>query len=105
MSDSQTGKIIAAVIDGRVGNKTLTKGTDNWADVKMQWISGLCKLVTACVISLKKLIVVKSPSLSRFHAPLHSLGRKVEGLIIVVAEDSGANAMRAERVRKHRENS
>jgi hypothetical protein len=34
LSDSQSGRIIAAVIDRRVGNKTLTKGTDNWADVK-----------------------------------------------------------------------
>jgi hypothetical protein len=34
VSDSQTGKVIAAVIDRRVGSKTLTKGTDNWADVK-----------------------------------------------------------------------
>jgi Protein of unknown function (DUF3313) len=34
LSDSQTGRIIGAVIDRRVGNKTLTKGTDKWADVK-----------------------------------------------------------------------
>jgi len=34
VSDSQTGKVMAAVVDRRVGSKTLTKGTDSWADVK-----------------------------------------------------------------------
>lgn len=34
ISDAQTGKIIAAAIDRRVGGKTLSKGTDEWADVK-----------------------------------------------------------------------
>lgn len=34
VSDSQTGKVIGAAVDRRVGSKTLTKGTDNWADVK-----------------------------------------------------------------------
>jgi len=34
ISESQTGKVIAAAIDRRVGSKTLTKGTDSWADVK-----------------------------------------------------------------------
>jgi hypothetical protein len=33
-SDAQTGKVLAAVIDRRVGGKTLSKGTDSWADVK-----------------------------------------------------------------------
>lgn len=34
VSDSMTGKIIGAGVDRRVGGKTLTKGIDNWADVK-----------------------------------------------------------------------
>ena len=34
ISESQTGKVIAAAVDRRVGSKTLTKGTDSWADVK-----------------------------------------------------------------------
>ena len=34
ISNSQNGQVIAAAIDRRVGGKTLTKGTDNWADVK-----------------------------------------------------------------------
>lgn len=34
ISDSETGKVIAAVVDRRVGGKKLTKGTDSWADVK-----------------------------------------------------------------------
>jgi hypothetical protein len=34
ISDSLTGRIIVAGIDRRVGSKTLTKGTDSWADVK-----------------------------------------------------------------------
>jgi hypothetical protein len=34
ISESQTGKVIAAAIDRRVGSKVLSKGTDNWADVK-----------------------------------------------------------------------
>jgi len=34
VSDAQTGRVVAAVIDRRVGGKTLSKGTDDWADVK-----------------------------------------------------------------------
>lgn len=34
VSDARTGKIIAAAVDRRVGGKTLSKGVDNWADVK-----------------------------------------------------------------------
>lgn len=34
VSDSETGKVIGAVIDRRVGGKTLTKGISDWADVK-----------------------------------------------------------------------
>lgn len=34
VSDSETGKVVAAAIDRRVGGKTLSKGTDSWADVK-----------------------------------------------------------------------
>ena len=34
ISESQTGEVIGAAIDRRVGSKTLTKGTDSWADVK-----------------------------------------------------------------------
>ena len=34
LSDAQTGKIVAAAVDRRVGGKTLTKGVNNWADVK-----------------------------------------------------------------------
>ena len=31
---AQTGRIVAAAVDRRVGGKTLGKGLDNWADVK-----------------------------------------------------------------------
>ncbi len=34
VSDAQTGKVVAAAIDRRVGGKSLSKGTDSWADVK-----------------------------------------------------------------------
>jgi hypothetical protein len=34
ISESQTGKVIAAAVDRRVGSKTLSKGTDSWDDVK-----------------------------------------------------------------------
>lgn len=34
VSDSLTGKVVAAAVDRRVGGKTLFKGTDSWADVK-----------------------------------------------------------------------
>jgi hypothetical protein len=34
VSNSENGQVVAAAIDRRVGSKTLTKGTDNWADVK-----------------------------------------------------------------------
>jgi hypothetical protein len=34
ISDAQTGQVVAAAIDRRVGGKTLGKGVDNWADVK-----------------------------------------------------------------------
>jgi hypothetical protein len=34
VSDSQTGEVLVAVIDRRVGGKALRKGVDNWADVK-----------------------------------------------------------------------
>jgi Protein of unknown function (DUF3313) len=34
VSDAETGKVLGAAIDRRVGSKTLTKGTDSWADVK-----------------------------------------------------------------------
>jgi hypothetical protein len=34
ISDSLSGRILVAGIDRRVGSKTLTKGTDSWADVK-----------------------------------------------------------------------
>lgn len=33
-SDSDSGMVIAAVVDRRIGSKTLAKGLDNWADVK-----------------------------------------------------------------------
>ena len=34
ISDAETGKVLAAAIDRRVGGKTLSKGVDSWADVK-----------------------------------------------------------------------
>lgn len=34
VSESLTGKVVAAAIDRRVGGKALSKGTDSWADVK-----------------------------------------------------------------------
>ena len=34
VSDSETGKVIVAAIDRRVGGKTIRKGIDSWADVK-----------------------------------------------------------------------
>lgn len=34
IADAQTGRIVAAAVDRRVGGKTLSKGTDEWADVK-----------------------------------------------------------------------
>jgi len=34
VTESLTGKVVAAAIDRRVGGKTLSKGTDSWADVK-----------------------------------------------------------------------
>jgi len=34
VSESMTGKVVAAAVDRRVGGKTLAKGTDSWADVK-----------------------------------------------------------------------
>ena len=34
VSESMTGKVVAAAIDRRVGGKSLSKGTDSWADVK-----------------------------------------------------------------------
>jgi hypothetical protein len=34
VSDSETGRVIGAAIDRRVGGKALRKGVDNWADVK-----------------------------------------------------------------------
>jgi hypothetical protein len=34
VSDSQTGEVLVAAIDRRVGGKALRKGVDNWADVK-----------------------------------------------------------------------
>ena len=52
LSDAQTGKIVAAGVDRRVGGKTLTKGTDNWADVKnaFDWWSELA-VHRLCVVS------------------------------------------------------
>jgi hypothetical protein len=52
LSDAQTGKIVAAGVDRRVGSKTLTKGTDNWADVKnaFDWWSELA-VHRLCVVS------------------------------------------------------
>jgi hypothetical protein len=34
VSDSETGTVLVAAIDRRVGGKAIRKGTDNWADVK-----------------------------------------------------------------------
>ena len=34
VSESLSGKVVAAAIDRRVGGKSLSKGTDSWADVK-----------------------------------------------------------------------
>jgi len=34
VSDAQTGKVLVAAIDRRVGGKSLGKGVDSWADVK-----------------------------------------------------------------------
>jgi hypothetical protein len=34
VSDSETGRVLGAAIDRRVGGKALRKGVDNWADVK-----------------------------------------------------------------------
>ena len=31
---AQTGKVVAAAVDRRVGGKTVGKGFDSWADVK-----------------------------------------------------------------------
>ncbi len=52
VSDAQTGKIVAAAVDRRVGGKTLTKGIDNWADVKhaFDWWSELA-VHRLCVVS------------------------------------------------------
>jgi hypothetical protein len=55
ISDSETGKVVAAAIDRRVGGKTVGKGTDNWADVKNAmdfW--ALQADYRACLIVLKK---------------------------------------------------
>ena len=34
VSDAETGKVLAALVDRRVGGKTLSKGFDSWSDVK-----------------------------------------------------------------------
>ena len=43
ITEAQTGKIVAAAVDRRVGGKTLGKGLDSWADVKhaFDWWSQL----------------------------------------------------------------
>jgi len=52
LSNAQTGEIVAAAVDRRVGGKTLTKGMDNWADVKnaFDWWSELT-VHRLCVVS------------------------------------------------------
>ena len=43
ITEAQTGKIVAAAVDRRVGGKTIGKGFDSWADVKhaFDWWSEL----------------------------------------------------------------
>jgi uncharacterized protein DUF3313 len=52
LSEARTGKIVAAAIDRRVGGKTITKGLDDWADVKhaFDWWSELM-VHRLCVVS------------------------------------------------------
>ena len=50
ITEAQTGKIVAAAVDRRVGGKTIGKGFDSWADVKhaFDWWSELT-LYRLCV--------------------------------------------------------
>lgn len=52
LSNAQTGEIVAAGVDRRVGGKKLTKGIDNWADVKhaIDWWSEMT-VHRLCVVS------------------------------------------------------
>ena len=52
LSNAQTGEIVAAGVDRRVGGKKLTKGIDNWTDVKnaFDWWSELT-VHRLCVVS------------------------------------------------------
>ena len=62
VSDAQTGKVIVAAIDRRVGGKTLGKGMDSWADVKNAmdfW--ALQFTYRACVLKGKRNCVQPSP--------------------------------------------
>ena len=52
ITDAQTGKILAAAVDRRVGGKTLSKGTDEWADVKNAFdFWGQMLVYRICVVS------------------------------------------------------